>query len=390
MEEFLNGASSKAFDIAMKSSISFATSYAMKRMTRLIDEQVNKTITTVVASAGSNDNRTDKLFKMKKIRNRIEIKMSILNTALDQILIIGGSKGHVGAEMCNNCNKLLVPIIKDLENWINEDSESIEKAMMLLEKDIDTVVRYLQLSLQTVTGLQDVNYDSKIKENNSSNLSSSILVKSALIIADSSNTNIFECSYNELTRFHENTAVWKEVCRKCNVSFECFNNYNNKLIIKQNFNDDLYHNLEEESKLEIEYELNKFEKIFYIDDSSTIGFGDNGSPCLVFKCHNEKWVSISPYTAYEDTTSEDENSQNEEEDFESVAENTIIRHSSIELLSTIIKLLKIQCWEQKTLVNITDDTLEAYIKQGNIITKEEKNTENKINKIAESVDKMNI
>jgi len=44
MEQFLNGAGSKAFDIAVKSGVSYATSFAMKKMTRMIDDQFNKAI----------------------------------------------------------------------------------------------------------------------------------------------------------------------------------------------------------------------------------------------------------------------------------------------------------------------------------------------------------
>ncbi|OBA27313.1 hypothetical protein HANVADRAFT_52347, partial [Hanseniaspora valbyensis NRRL Y-1626] len=103
MEQFLNGAGSKAFDIALKSGMSLATSYAMKRMTRMIDDQINKTITTVVTSTAnsvSSGENNENLKKLKNIRDKIELKMMILTAALDQILIIGSKKGIIGIKTC--------------------------------------------------------------------------------------------------------------------------------------------------------------------------------------------------------------------------------------------------------------------------------------------------
>ena len=404
MEQFLNGAGSKAFDIALKSGMSFATSYAMKRMARMIDDQINKTITTVVTSTAnsvSSGKNNENLKKLKNIRDKIELKMMILTAALDQILIIGSKKGIIGIKTCENCNKLISPIVENLENWINEDSNSIEKSMVNLEKDIDTVCSYLQLSSQLLITLNDVDYEKIGAEGNSLNVSKELLLKSGLIIGDVTNSNAFEVSFYELTSFHENVAVWKEVCRRACVTFETTEEYSTKLNIKQDFNDDMYHDLEEETEFETSLSIDSINKIFHNKDSSSIGFGDVGDECIVLKCDDNKWFAIATYHPYQDSSDtsseEEEEKENEkeveeerEEDFKSVQEKRTIKHKSIEMLSIIIKLLKIQYWEQKPLLNLSDEILHAYIKQGDMMAYNSTKTEENMEDVTKGVNDLNI
>ena len=87
MELFLNGTGSKAFDIAVKSDVSFPTSFAMQKMTRMIDDQLNKTITNVIIKTTKKDSTTydekTLLKELNVLRNRIDLKIQILNNALE-------------------------------------------------------------------------------------------------------------------------------------------------------------------------------------------------------------------------------------------------------------------------------------------------------------------
>lgn len=100
MEQFLNGAGSKAFDIALKSGVTYATSFAMKKMTRVIDDQLNKTITSVVTKATTKDTDTNSeghlINNLKILRNRIDLKLKILTSALEALVDLSKTKGMSG------------------------------------------------------------------------------------------------------------------------------------------------------------------------------------------------------------------------------------------------------------------------------------------------------
>lgn len=396
MDQFLNGAGSKAFDIALKSGMSFATTYAMKRMTKVIDEQINKTITTVVSSASNFDSidiKNKKLANLKSIRDRIELKITILTTALDQILSLGSSKGMIGMKTCSNCSKLITPITENLENWINEDANTIEKSMSLLEDDIDTVCGYLQLSIQVLATMENVEYEKTVDKGNALNVSKEVVLKSGLLIGDTANFNIFECTFYNLTSFHENTAIWKEVCRRGDVSFEMADDYNTLLKISQNIDDDLYHDFEDEKKFETQFTIERIEKIFFNRDASTIGFGEIGDECIVLKFKNNKWIALStyhPYKASDSESSSDEESSNDEESFKSTEEKKVNKLCSIELLSTALKLLMVQSLEQQSLLNIPNDILNKYITQADMISRKDSNTDETVETVMKGVDKLNI
>lgn len=396
MDQFLNGAGSKAFDIALKSGMSFATTYAMKRMTKVIDEQINKTITTVVSSASnfdSIDSKNKKLANLESIRDRIEIKITILTTALDQILSLGSSKGIIGMKTCSNCSKLITPITENLEKWINEDTNTIENFMSLLENDIDTVCGYLQLSIQVLATLDNVEYEKTMEKSNSLNVSQEIVFKSGLLIADTANSNIFECTFYNLTSFHENTAIWKEVCRRVDVTFEMADDYNAAIKLYQNLDDDLYHDLEDEKNYETQFSIEKIEKIFFNKDASTIGFGEIGDECIVLKFKNNKWIALSkyhPYSPSDSASDSDEESTNDEESFKSTKEKKINKLCSIELLSTSLKLLMVQSLEQQSLLTIPNDILNNYITQVDMISRKDSNTDQTVEIVMKGVDELNI
>ena len=387
MEQFLNGAGSKAFDIAVKSGVSFATSFAMKKMTRMIDDQLNKTITNVVIKTTKKDGATydeETLLKeLKVLRNRIDLKIQILNNALEEIVLLSKMKGMLGVQITQKCNLLINPLINDVENWIEKDQDDIKENMKILECNIDSVCSYLQLVLQTLLSKKDVSYEEIKAEATKVDISLGNIVKAGILMNQMLETfTCFECRLFELTSFHDNVAVWKEISRRGKVYLD-FSGDTKLINIKQSFDDDMYHEAEDK-ELNKTLTIDDIEKFFYNKDASCIGLNEMENECIILKMKGEnEWLALSYYEQYIDSSDSDDESECEK------AEETK-SYKSLEILLIIFKLLKIEHWEGLPIADINNSILEKYFDSDKFDVSVKSKDVNNVNDVTNKIDSLNI
>ena len=385
MEQFLNGAGSKAFDIALKSGVTYATSFAMKKMTRVIDDQLNKTITSVVTKATTKDTDTNSeghlINNLKILRNRIDLKLKILTSALEALVDLSKTKGMSGEQAAQRCNMLVNPLIDDVERWIEKDQDDIERSMLELEKNIDSVSSYLQLSLQTMISKENVSYEAAKDESTRIDYSLGNVLKAGVLMNQMLETyTCFECTLFRLKSFHENIAIWNEVARRNKVYLEYLDE--SKIVkIKQTFDDDMYHDPEDKELTKM-IKIPDVEKFFYNKDASSIGLNEIENECIILKMREkDEWIALSYYDQYEDSDSSSEEAENEEQSKS---------YKNLEILLLIFKLLKIEHWEKSSVLEIDNSILLEYFKNdGSEVLFKQRQTEN-VNDVTKKIDSLNI
>ena len=392
MEQFLNGAGSKAFDIAVKSGVSYATSFAMKKMTRMIDDQLNKTITTVVTKSinkdnGTKDNEETLLKDLKALRNRIDLKIQLLNSALEEIVLLSKLKGMSGVQIIQKCNLLINPLIKEVENWIEKNQNNIKESMQVLENEIDSVCSYLQLALQTLLSKQNVSYNEVKTEVTKVDISLGNILKAGVLMNQMLETyTCFECSLFELKSFHDDVAIWKEMARRNKVYLESTDE--TRLIsIKQSFDDDMYHE-DEDKELTKTIKIDDIEKFFYNKDAASIGLDEIENECIVLKMKGEnQWIALSYYERYEDSDTSDEESEDDQTDLN---KNSSKSYKNLAILLIIFKLLKIEHWEGVPIVDIENSILEGYFDSEEFEISVKTEQTKSINDVTDKIDTLNI
>ncbi|KAL6930597.1 uncharacterized protein HGUI_01456 [Hanseniaspora guilliermondii] len=382
MEQFLNGAGSKAFDIALKSGVSYATSFAMKKMTRVIDDQLNKTITNVVTKTTKKDTDSEGLdiSDLKVLRDRIDLKLKILTSALEALVDLSKTKGMSGGQAAQRCNMLVNPLIEDVEGWIEKNQDDIERSMLELEKNIDSVSSYLQLSLQTLISKENVSYERIKNETTSIDYSLGNVLKAGVLMNQMLETyTCFECTLFRLKSFHDNIAIWNEVARRNRIYLEYLDE--SKIIkIKQTFDDDMYHDLEDK-ELTKTIKITDVEKFFYNKDASSIGLNEIENECIILKMkEKDEWIALSYYDKYEDSDSSSDESENEQNSKS---------YKNLEILLMIFKLLKIEYWENSSVLEIDNSTLLEYFKNDGSELSKQRQAEN-VNDVTNKIDSLNI
>lgn len=382
MEQFLNGAGSKAFDIALKSGVSYATSFAMKKMTRVIDDQLNKTITNVVTKTTKKDTDSEGLdiSDLKVLRDRIDLKLKILTSALEALVDLSKTKGMSGGQAAQRCNMLVNPLIEDVEGWIEKNQDDIERSMLELEKNIDSVSSYLQLSLQTLISKENVSYERIKNETTSIDYSLGNVLKAGVLMNQMLETyTCFECTLFRLKSFHDNIAIWNEVARRNRIYLEYLDE--SKIIkIKQTFDDDMYHDLEDK-ELTKTIKITDVEKFFYNKDASSIGLNEIENECIILRMkEKDEWIALSYYDKYEDSDSSSDESENEQNSKS---------YKNLEILLMIFKLLKIEYWENSSVLEIDNSTLLEYFKNDGSELSKQRQAEN-VNDVTNKIDSLNI
>lgn len=385
MEQFLNGAGSKAFDIALKSGVTYATSFAMKKMTRVIDDQLNKTISSVVTKTTKRDTETQNeghfINYLKILRNRIDLKLKILTSALEALIDLSKTKGMSGERTAQRCNMLVNPLIEDVESWLQKDQNNIERSMLELEKDIDSVSSYLQLSLQTMISKENVSYETARNESTRADYSLGNVLKAGVLMNQMLETyTCFECTLFRLKSFHENIATWNEVARRNKIYLEYLND--SKIIkIKQTFDDDMYHDVDDEELTKV-IKITNLEKLFYNKDASSIGLNEIENECIILKLREkDEWIALSYYEQYEDSDSASEKSKNEDQQKS---------YKNLEILLLIFKLLNIEHWEESSILDIDNSILLEYFENDTSEPLSKQSQTENVNDVTKRIDSLNI
>lgn len=328
MDDFLSDAGTKALHMVVKSSVSFASSYALKKISKTIDDQINKTFEKVVdrvqvGSSGDNKagqkqplkdtflKQDEKNLKViKDLRDAVNYKIDIVLHTLDIIQSIYELSSHEANNKDNgptssdlivkSCNKMMGPLM-DRMRLMGEQVENLSSTAVFKEymkdfsEDIDSVMPYLTLCLNVSQGslsqssqsLHTHSTQKPVLQNRGIAYSPSLLLTAANYVSElkqqfessqsqESHHTEFEATMYTLVSFSANNAkpIWRESVRRCILclrkNFEASNDNSWYLETAQSLNDGLYHNLDEElaaKDYQKQFSLDQVLKTYYNSNS---------------------------------------------------------------------------------------------------------------------------
>ncbi|KAL6942232.1 hypothetical protein ACO0QE_003400 [Hanseniaspora vineae] len=335
MDDFLSDAGSKAFHMVVKSSVSFASSYALKKISKTIDDQINKTFEKVVDSVqmGSVDKKlgqkqpmNDILLKqdeenlemIKDLRDTVNYKIDIVLHTLDLIQslyertaheIYTAENGTSSSDLIvRSCNKMMEPLV-DKMRLMGEHVENLDSTVVLKQymknfsSDIDSVMPYLTICLNVIQGSLSLNVPTlHTKTKNEPALqgrkisySPSLLLNAANYVSElkqqgnaSDSKGVqhmeFETTMYTLVSFSADAAkpIWKESVRRCIITLKNSSDLTNAnswyLQLEQSLDDGLYHNLDEELVAKEHQRQVSFDQVlksYYNSNSHLLNIGDD-------------------------------------------------------------------------------------------------------------------
>ena len=402
MDELLSKAGSQAVTFAIKSGISLASSFAIKTITNFI---------TQVPEA-----RDAK--RLQKLRSELEDRIEIVSAAIDLLTLVA-ARGNTNLEST-------LKLTKSLKNEIDQFDENLQSLLSKVEgspknfkaqsdaikrveeyilgvlRRIDEVTPFINLSISTsgASLSSGVSLDS---------ISPGLLLRSSDYVTKNNvsfreainkrrqdkggqDTTNFELRVGpifEVTLFSiyynlgsEAQIQWKEDMKRAFVEVVRVpdterGKYNYVMRIKQSFDDERYHNVEdgEEVPKSLEISLDCIEKLFFSVSGRLLKLEDQESAVLVLRVNNNgdknedttvTWYALGQYeaTIISDSETESESEENEEEPrTEKYNDEDISK--SITLLEYIIRLTSLQNNDQQSILEVKDERLSIYLSDEN-------------------------
>ncbi|CCE64267.1 hypothetical protein TPHA_0H00570 [Tetrapisispora phaffii CBS 4417] len=366
MDEILSKAGSQVVSFAIRSSITLASSYVLKKVSNFVQELPT-------------ENREDevKVKKINRLKRQLENKIIIVSNAIDLIKIVAfnGNNNLNGIIQLTQDIKLEIDSIDDKLNDLQEKNSArneYDKNKSVLDKVIeyiedvierlDEITPFINLSLNT----SGINLNSAIPNNISPNL---LLNASNLISINNEeyrkdDKDAKKCSLKKIFEFTIYTVfykiqlkkvVWKEDYNKSQAEIIRYsekddeeNTYKYNIVFKESFDDDRYHDEEEEER-EITINLNNVIKIFYSYSGNLLNLeSDFDEPVLILKVDNNgmKKTSTQDIVYYG-------------------LGNFNKADNSIKLFEIVTRLLSLQVNEGKDIFDITDEKLALYLNDEN-------------------------
>lgn len=385
MEEILAKAGSQAVTFAIRSGISLASGFAIKRVSKFLDK------------IPENEKR-----KITIIKNKIQTKIDILSISID-LIKLASARGNTSLEATSIYideltkefdvfDETLVKITNDLTN-LNE-KESIMKVNVymkdLLEK-IDEAIPLLNLSLNTC----GVNLNGNLPDHISPgrllqasdfiNKSNTEFKQETIQVGPRFDLVLYSIFYNpsRLKYIEKNEQAselssisWKEEFARClgriMRSFDKENEYSYSLEFEEDFNDGRYH---EDTKGQVrKYSIKQLRRLFFSASGKLLRLESRSSPVLILKLmdqqDNEEWIALGEVKSGEFDDSDDDDEEEEEDDdagefhdskdFVEEAKNT-----SLSLLEYLIRLSILQQNDQKSILEVHDERLSLYLRDEN-------------------------
>lgn len=415
MDEFLSKAGSQAVSFAIKSGISIASSFAIKKISNFIVQIPQEDAT-----------------KLELLQAQLETRIEIVSSALDLIKLVA-ARGNTNLGYTLNLTQGLRKDIDEFDYKVSElfkdieDSstnskkqaakiKSLETYMTNLLKQIENVTPFINLSLTT----SGANLNSTLSKNISPSL---LLNASNYVIENNKDVNsissvgpVFEVTlytifYNSSNA--ENPITWKETMKRANIFIKRVRNkngnqYDYKIIIKQNLDDGRYHNEEEiaETK-DLTLKIDQIKRLVFNVSGRLLRLEENDNPVLILKTESDakssangdiiKWYAFGSYDAPDLSESEDEDeendatSENSEDEFKDASETNDSPEvaTSVALLEYILRLISLQHGDDKSLLDITDDRLSLYLNDENSHSKTKEKSIN-IQEVINALKNMNL
>ncbi|CAL9728219.1 ran-specific GTPase-activating protein 30 [Monosporozyma unispora] len=394
MDEFLSKAGSQAVSFAIKSGVSIASSFAIKKISNFIVQIPHEDAT-----------------KLELLRTQLETRIEIVSSALDLIKLVA-ARGNTNLGYTLNLTQGLRKDIDEFDNKVSElfkdieDSstnskkqavkiQSLEVYMTNLLKQIENVTPFINLSLTT----SGANLNSTLSKNispslllNASNhvIESNKDVSAISAVGPTFEVTLYTIFYNSSNA--DNPITWKETMKRASIIINRVrskdsNKYDYTINIKQNLDDGRYHNEEETDNIrDLTLHVEKIKRLVFNVSGKLLRLEENDNPVLILKTESEykssdiNWYAFGSYDApdlsesEEEDEEEDTTSENSEEEFKDASEtsNSPEVSTSVSLLEYILRLISLQHDDGKSILNITDERLSFYLNDENahIKTKE--------------------
>ncbi|CAH6721107.1 ran-specific GTPase-activating protein 30 [[Candida] jaroonii] len=360
MDDILYKASNQAMSFAIKSGISLASGFAIKRITKLLDKLP--------------DDDTSMILKKRK---RISTKISIISSSIELIKLIsaqGNSALASTMELIEELEESFETFDQDVEAMIqdlngNGDKQriikNVEKKMNELIEEIDESVPLINLSLITCSvNRNGVSLSKLIKASN-------YLEKNTdpgqdkddgedakdeakeINVGPPFSFKFYSIFYNPSRLENGGSQLdcisWKEKYAKAIVQISK-DPYN--ITITEDFNDGRYHDDEDEPEKKV-IKLEDIGKLFFTSSGKILRL-DNNLPVLILKL-GEDYVGFGAHDISLESDSETE------EEGEEPEIKVIEGDRDLSLFEYLIKLLKLEKTENKAISSINDEKLSIYL-----------------------------
>ncbi|CCK70604.1 Yrb30p KNAG_0E03470 [Huiozyma naganishii CBS 8797] len=345
MDEFFAKAGSQVVSFAIKSGISLASSYAIKRISNFVVQIPH-----------------EDAWKIDVLRAKLEDRIDIISNSIDLVRLVA-ARGNTNLQSTLKLTKSLKEDIDTFDERIEEllegvtgttDTKRQGKAIKDVEgyindllKRIEEITPFINLSLTT----SGANLSSALSKQISPGLllqASNHVIKSNELFSlqDAAAERVQVGPVFEVTLFSifynansENRVIWKEDMKKAHVTVERLKGgievFDYFLNIKQSFDDERYHNTEdgEEEPLELSVPIGSILKIFFSVSGKLLKLEESDQPVLVLKTSDDsidgkgsvksnisstpaKWYAFGAYEKTEVPTSSDDEEEDEDEDEE--------------------------------------------------------------------------
>lgn len=398
MDELLSKAGSQAVTFAIKSGISLASSFAIKTITSFI---------TQIPEA-----RDAK--RLNTLRSELEDRIEIVSAAIDLLTLVA-ARGNTNLESTLkltrslkneidqfdvNVQALLAKVGESKNSKAQSDAIGrVEEYILGVLKKIDEVTPFINLSISTsgASLSSGVSLDSispglllrgsdYVTKNNALFLKrtkSGKFTNFELRVGPIFEVTLFSIYYNLGS---EAQIQWKEDMKRAFVEVVRVpdtekSKYNYVMKIRQSFDDERYHNVEdgEEVPKTLEISLDCIEKLFFSVSGRLLKLEDQESAVLVLKVNEEgdknedttiTWYALGQYEATIITDSESESgnesgSETEEEELRTEKYSDEDISKSITLLEYIIRLTSLQNNDQQSILEVKDERLSIYLSDEN-------------------------
>lgn len=389
MDELLARAGSQAVTFAVKSGVSLASTYAIKTISNFIIQIPKDDAKNIVS-----------------LKAKLEDRIEIVSSAIDLIKLVA-ARGNTNLQSTLKITQNLKVQINQFEDDIQGFLEEVEKSTNQKSKSeaINTVENYIKDLLRRIEEVTP--YINLALTTSGANLSTTLprnvspgLLLQASNYVSKNNTNfednevkvlrvgpifevtLFSIFYNVNSENHVN---WKEDMKRAFVEVQRFQDNKNKdtfkyrLLIKQSFDDERYHNTDEEGEVPktLSFETDAIQKLFFSISGKLLKLEERDSGVLVLKVQEKKepnndstsnmsfnWYAFGDYEYTETSDSDDDDDKKDGVRNSKKNEKEIYSHS-IALLEYIIRLISLQQNDQKSILEINDERLVIYLNDEN-------------------------
>lgn len=381
MEEILAKAGSQAVTFAIRSGISLASGFAIKRVSKFLDKipESEKTKITV-------------------LKNKIQIKIDILTVSID-LIKLASARGNTSLEATgvyideltqdfDLFDETLAKITDDLTNMNEKESILQVYTYMkeLLEK-INEAIPLLSLSLTTCGVNLNGNLPSHIspgrllQASNFVNKSNTDFNDKSIQVGPKFDLVMYSIFYNPsrlkyIDKTELSSISWKEEFARClgrlmripdKESKYCYS-----LEFEEDFDDGRYH---EDSEAQVKkINIEKLKRLFFSASGKLLKLESRSSPVLILKIvdkdDNEDWVAIGEVKSgeFDDSDEDEDDEADESKENEGQHDSNYMeeaKHTSLSLLEYLIRLTILQQNDQDSILNVHDERLALYLRDEN-------------------------